>query len=154
MNNKINVERLLPYADKALNDADILVQDKVLNDTDILVQYKVPKEYLGYVAAFGATVINMGIKAALLYYMKDKRVKVVDALTCILKESRESRNGSEQETIDLKEWVKDEINILELYHKTQKIVDASVALKLMIRTYPILERQKQEKDDEQQKNAQ
>lgn len=141
MNNKINVERLLPHADKALNDAGILVQGKV------------PKEYLGYVAAFGATVINMGIKAALLYYMKDKRVKVVDALTCILKESRKSRNGSEQETIDLKEWVKDEINILE-YHKTQKIVDASVALKLMIRTYPILERQKQEKDDEQQENAQ
>lgn len=137
MNNKINVERLLPHADKALNDAGILVQGKV------------PKEYLGYVAAFGATVINMGIKAALLYYMKDKRVKVVDALTCILKESRKSRNGSEQETIDLKEWVKDEINILELYHKTPKIVDASVALKLMIRTYPI-----QKNNDEQQENAQ
>lgn len=128
MNNKMNVERLLPYADKALNDVDI----------DILVQGKVPKEYLGYVAAFGATVINMGIKAALLYYMKDKRVKVIDALTYILKESEKPKNGSEQETIDLKEWMKDEINILELYHKTQKIVDASVALKLMIRTYPIL----------------
>lgn len=142
MNNKINVERLLPYADKALNDAGILVQGKV------------PKEYLGYVAAFGATVINMGIKAALLYYMKDKRVKVVDALTYILEKSEELKNCSEEKLDDLKKWVGNKNSTLELYHKTQKIVDASVALKLMIRTYPILERQKQEKDDEQQKNAQ
>lgn len=159
MNNKINVERLLPYADKALNDAGILVNGKV------------PQEYLGYVAAFGATVINMGIESALLYYKKDEqkylsdkedyeknpikykeniskvyRVKVVIALTHILKESKEF--GETQ--IDLVEWVRaSKDNTLELYNKTGKIVNASVALKLMIRTYPI-----QKNNDEQQENAQ
>lgn len=159
----MNVERLLPHADKALNDADILVNDG-----------KVPEKYLGYVAAFGATVINMGIESALLYYMKDKqkylddkqnseedpikykgninkvyRVKVVKALTYILENSEELKNCSEEKIDDLKKWVENENSTLEQYHKTQKIVDASVALKLMIRTYPI-----QKNNDEQQENAQ
>lgn len=127
---KIEIEQLLPKADKALKDKGIV-------DGNGRV---VKKEYEGYIAGFGANVINLGIKAALAFYMKDfhdttlvKRSNVIAAIFHILYPELEIKKC-------VNKIIKAE-NENELHQYTKEIVNASIALKLMIRTYEIPNRQ-------------
>jgi hypothetical protein len=129
MNNKINIEKLLIPANNALTQSGI-----------VLVNTPVLKEYDGYISGFGATVINIGIKAALAFYMKDAtkllkcsaktpyRARVVRALAIIM------GKADEKGLFDSVCALPDDNQIL-IHAETKKIVDASIALKLMIRTY-------------------
>jgi CRISPR-associated protein Cmr5 len=133
---KINIEKLLEPANNALIHSEIVVIENNI-PKDVI------KEYDGYISGFGATVINMGIKSTLAFYMKDGeklkevekqgksyekpyRARVVRALAKILEEVNEEKMFNK--IIEIK-------NVNQLHQQTQKIIDASVALKLMIRTY-------------------
>jgi CRISPR-associated protein Cmr5 len=131
---KTNIEKLLEPANKALIHSGIVV---IENNKDVI------KEYDGYISGFGATVINMGIKSTLAFYMKDVkelkraeerekpyekpyRSRVIRALAQILEEINEEKMFKKIIEIE---------DVNQLHQQTQKIIDASVALKLMIRTY-------------------
>ncbi|KAA6331326.1 hypothetical protein EZS27_020047 [termite gut metagenome] len=131
---KTNIEKLLEPANKALIHSGIVV---IENNKDVI------KEYDGYISGFGATVINMGIKSTLAFYMKDVqelkraeerekpyekpyRSRIVRALAQILEEVNEEKMFKKIIEIE---------DVNQLHQQTQKIIDASVALKLMIRTY-------------------
>jgi CRISPR/Cas system CMR-associated protein Cmr5 small subunit len=143
MNNKINIEKLLIPADRALKESGIIEFVKG-NPKEII------KEYDGYIAGFGATVITIGIKAALAFYMKDAtkleedkklkedktnkkpyRSKVVRAFALIY-----GYNGDNPER-NLWNSIKaiDIENQSEINKQKQRLIDASIALKLMIQTY-------------------
>lgn len=121
-----NVERWLKFADTALDHCRIVAGGKVIKS-----------EYEGYLASFGATVINIGIKATIAFYMKDPEHKaILNAITKILAEDASitgfrPNHGAE----DLKETVLAITDPIRLHEYTKWIVEASVALKLMIRTY-------------------
>ena len=144
---KTNIEKMLAPSVIALREAGIV--KFVSNDSNIQKK-DVFNEYDGYIAGFGATVVNMGIKAALAFYMKDfedlekaevknkdnekaYRAKVVKAFANML--------GKSSAKV-LFEEVLAENSLNKLYQHTQKVVDASVALKLVIRTYKFVDKSK------------
>ncbi len=185
MNNKYRIEKFFPWAKEALRESEILTDEGI------------PKEYDGYFAAFGATVINMGILHAILFYRKDVQdaysdqkedgdsegdsskgekgdapkkaylAKVVAALEKLLELTGEEMQVPKSTSTSvnvgkkpvstggrkscqatnkepggkLAEWVKDEDPYI-LFERTRKIVDASVALKLVVRTYPFISKDK------------
>jgi hypothetical protein len=143
MNSKINIEKLLTPADRALKESGI-IEFAEGNPKEVI------KEYDGYIAGFGATVITIGIKAALAFYMKDAakleedkkkekdktnkkpyRSKVVRAFALMY-----GFNGDHPER-GLWNSIKaiDMENQSEINKQTQRLIDASIALKLMIQTY-------------------
>lgn len=131
MNNKYNVERLLNPANEALTTSRIVVEGG-----------NVLKEYDGYIAGFGATVINIGIKATLAFYMKDHK-KLQDAWIDSSKPSRARvvyaiaktlGRGTGEELFHAVLHI-DDSTLAELSKITREITDASVALKMMIRTH-------------------
>ncbi|MDR2915335.1 MAG: hypothetical protein LBV74_10975 [Tannerella sp.] len=138
MNNKINIEKLLISADNALTQSEIVLQN-----------IPVLKEYDGYISGFGATVINIGIKAALAFYMKDAtkltngtpkipyRARVVRALAIIVEKA------DERALFDSVCALPDDNQIL-IHAEMKKLVDASIALKLMIRTYEFNDKDKKD----------
>lgn len=189
MNNRYRIEKFLPWVKDALSSSEILTDEGI------------PEEYDGYFAAFGATVINMGIYPAILFYRKDVqnaypdqkkdgapegdsskgekddapkkayRAKVVAALEKLLELTEEKMQapkstspsanvgkkpvstdgrklGSEPDKKPggkLKKWVEDK-DPYALFEKTRKIVDASVALKLVVRTYPFISKGKKKEE--------
>lgn len=94
---------------------------------------KVAKEYNGYIASFGASVIQNGILAAILFYnntnaeTKKDRSKLMEAISKIIKNNNHEKN---------------DVNLFE-YASTNKakatadILDAATALKLAIRTFEL-----------------
>ena len=139
MRNPRIIEALYADADKALNQTEIVYDNKVKHG-----------EYEGYIAGFGANVINMGIKPAIAAYcakppdnvaLKPSKKKVIDAIAQTLNLS----NSSDADSL-LKKVIDERDNYI-LRDLKEKIVNASVALKIMIRTYEI-KKDKKDKDHE------
>lgn len=124
MNKKIN--ELIPKALEAIKSS------KMADNSDL-----VDKEYKGYIASMGASIIQSGLLATLAFYSNeqsgsaDKRLKLMKAIVkTILNANSEkkildyvligSHNGTNKYEIDKFE---------------KKISDALIALKLAIRTF-------------------
>lgn len=147
MNNKIEIEKLLKPADEALKTAGIVVQPKGESTYEDVLD-----EYDGYIAGFGAMVIHMGIKATLAFYMKDAgeermdskayRSNVVTALALlVLPEHPHSDANVELKNVKKNVELKNKVlkisdrQYKELFEQTGQLLNASIALKLMLRTY-------------------
>jgi CRISPR-associated protein Cmr5 len=123
MNKKVN--ELIPRALEAIKES------QMANDAN-----EVDKEYKGYIASMGASIIQSGLIATLAFYSneqsqaKDKRSKLLTAIMKLI------NPGSTQRLLDyvLLNTNKGE-NKTEVDKFEKKISDALVALKLALRTF-------------------
>lgn len=115
------IANLLTTASQVLNNSDLVdSKNKKIKDN----------VYDGYLAGFGPAVITAGLLPTLSTYAADnKRKKVLDI---IAKVANINGKDSGQSLLDfcLEPGNKSSLNIWRI-----KIINASVALKLMIRTY-------------------
>lgn len=112
MNNK-TIEKLIPQAIALLQNS--------------------PKEkvYQGYLASFGPTVITSGLVQAVAFYTADeKKNKVIELMFKLIKESLKTDKKT------LLELLKEGENYKN-YALKHKILEASIACKLAIRTFEL-----------------
>ena len=116
------ISNLLAKADQALKDTHLVIPDtKKIKDN----------VFDGYIAGFGPAVITAGLLPTLSTYAaaKGKREKVLDAIAKVACIGRKTNSN------DLLEHCLKPENAVNLNRWRNEIIDASVALKLMIRTY-------------------
>jgi CRISPR-associated protein Cmr5 len=110
---------------KLLGSADRLIQSSEFYDRKTAT---IEEVYKGYVASLGATVIMSGLVPTLAFYIEDpKRKKVMDVVARLAGE-----NAGATALLNL---YKAEQNRDVLRMATERIVNASIALKIMMRTY-------------------
>ena len=123
-------EELLKIAIKVLQNSSV----------GIVASNEVPKEFNGYFAAFGASVMQSGLLQASVFYSKRggadaEREKVPAAILAFLKEKEFKAQvpvaGNIQE---LWKYVQENHNAYE--RMLNDIMDAAAALKLALRTFP------------------
>ncbi len=119
------VNKLLAKADKALTGSGIVENGKIIKSV-----------FKGYVSSFGAMVIQNGLPAAVAINMRTEgegkeRVKVIKAIAAVL----------ERENVDelLKECCDAESHLSKSRLLKEEVMNASVGLKLMMRTYEFYE---------------
>jgi hypothetical protein len=113
------ISNLLKDANAALTTHELVGGNKVTEDV-----------YDGYISGFGPAVITAGLLPTLATYLADnKKEKVIDAIAAIIK-IEDKIKGNDLLTECLKTKNKKMLKLWKI-----KIIDASVALKLMIRTY-------------------
>jgi len=120
-----NIEKILQFAVDAVK-THVLTAEK-----------EVPKEFNGYISAFGASVIMSGLLPTMVFFSQEGKSK--GARTCVLK-------SIEQILVKSETLAKDENlleTVLKLYKSPEqldqlqnKIQQAGVALKLAIRIFP------------------
>jgi CRISPR-associated protein Cmr5 len=110
--------------------------DKAIKDSNIAEKNKIPKAYKGAVSSFGASIIMSGLVPTIQFYMADSErrdsdsKKIVEAIARII--YSESTHFAEK----LKDDVMSKINNrAELNSLKKKIIDAAIALKIMMRSY-------------------
>lgn len=130
------VNKWLQSANNALITSEIISTDR-----------KVKKVFKGYISSFGAMVIQNGLPAALAINMKSEteeekqRKKIVIAIADILKNSQIAAydhldaNG----LLDMSCHLANNNNQLELRSLKEDVINASISLKLMLRTYEFVE---------------
>lgn len=109
------IDKLLKIADEQLIQQQIVQNSKTIENTKAAA-----------IAGFGAMVINIGIASTLAVYM-DKNKDVYQAL-CGITGKQFDDTKSPQITLATKRIL------------TKQFVDASVALKIMARTYKIIKK--------------
>jgi len=133
MRNPRIIEPYLEPADKALKEQGIL-------NSEGRVKFA---EYEGYIAGFGPAVVNMGIKPALAFYCANppanpdrspSRKKVIEAIVRVI-DIPNVESGDEL----LSAMVNQEPRSPLLEEYKEKIVNASLAMKMMLRTHPFPE---------------
>lgn len=135
--NKKQIDRYVTAAFKVLNEESTrTISDKDNEKNRLVCGGVASKKMAGKVAAFGPTVISMGVKPAVTLFSKTgseaDRVPVVNAVFNTL---REAESGLVEKKANLLDCVKD-LNGEELHRAKREILDASVAVKLVLRTYP------------------
>jgi CRISPR-associated protein Cmr5 len=118
------IDKLLKVADDALNEFNLVQNNKVTEEV-----------YDGYLASFGATVIISGlIQTVAVYEANDERRKVLNAITTVA-----GINHGNQQIVRgnhlLQLCLDNHSNKTQINLWREKVLDASVALKMMIRTY-------------------
>ena len=123
------ITNLLEAAEKALKETNIVDENGVVKDG----------VYEGYIAGFGAMVINLDLAPTIAIYQGDpKRKKVLEAFQIIIPSlfPLENETSKKDKAVSSKVFAshrnKTESRVLK-----SKLMDASVALKLMIRTFEI-----------------
>ncbi len=118
------IDKLLKKADAALLTHRLVDDNNILDDV-----------FDGYLASFGATVIISGLIQTLAVYEADKNRKMVlNAIATV--STIEHNNVSATTGAQLLELcLNNHTNNLQLNTWREKILDASLALKMMIRTY-------------------
>lgn len=112
------INKLLNPAETALRTTAILSPDNKVKDV-----------FKGYVAGFGPAVINSGVIPAIAFYLEDKeKAKVIEAIAKTL-------DPNNTGTKLFKSCLAQESNNAALSLLKEKIVNASIALKIMMRTY-------------------
>ena len=108
---------------------------KVLEDGVLVHDGKIDSKMIGKMAAFGPTVLSMGIKPAVALYSRTSggadRLPVVNAILAVLRECGCSFANANS----LLDAVRN-LEGSELRQAKTQILAASVALKLAMRTYP------------------
>ena len=112
MNNK-HIEKLIPKA------------------IDLLQRFPKEKVYQGYLASFGPTVITSGIVQAVAFYTGDnKKNEVIELMFNLIKDDVNTDKNSLLEVLNEGENYKN-------YALKNKILEASIACKLAIRTFEL-----------------
>lgn len=106
--------------------------DKAIETCEILQNNEIKRVYKGYVSGFAAMVIQNGLPAALAINMPSdgegkERKKIVEAIASIL-------NKTNAEAL-LKESCEIEKSPAKSRLLKEDVINASIALKLMMRTY-------------------
>lgn len=129
--NKQKVEELFPIVMETLKRVEIVNE-----------QNQVPKEYNGYIASFGASIIQSGILPAIAFFERntqnteqDKK-RLMTAILYVLDSQLEN-----QENKKLLDYVLSRYNNLDEIE--EKILYISVAMKLVLRTYEQVEENKE-----------
>ncbi len=116
-----SIDKLLPAANKALELCEL-----VNNDTATIKE----GVYDGYLAGFGPAVITSGLIQTIATYVADeKRKKVMNAIAAVA--AIDGKLTGET----LLHLCLEQNNTQQLNIWRTRIIDASVSLKLMIRTY-------------------
>lgn len=111
--NAKRVERLIPKAIELLQD------------------FPKEKVYSGYLAAFGPTVITSGLLQAVAFYSADtNKNRVIELMFTLLKEELQT---DKTKLLDLLQESQNKSS----YSLKNKILDASIACKLAIRTFEL-----------------
>lgn len=124
------VESLMPKAIET-------VQNILLNEAG-----KVQKEYKGYIASFGASIIQSGLITAIAFYentdsqVGDKRRLLMKAILRLIDEDAFNINTPDNQYRLLDCVLSNQDNYREL---EDKIINASIAIKLAMRTYEFTE---------------
>ncbi len=100
---------------------------------------EVDNRFSGYFSAFGASIIMSGMKPTLAFYSNDKTVgdrsKILSAVYRIIRENNAANEPVEPKDL-LTYYIENETdNMLK-----QKILDATIALKLAVRTYTLIKK--------------
>lgn len=139
--------------EKYIEKADSVIKDYNNKTTDIFKDGKIKKVYKSYVAAFGPTVVQMGLLPALAFYLSEsgssegKRSLVIDMIARVIEEKLKEIDGSEKNdkgnTTEMGRKLYDRVLALykgkkhsEIYQLRSHIESAVIALKLVMRTYP------------------
>lgn len=121
---KKRIEKYLPRAIEIVKEVGIADEDN-----------RVPSEFNGYISSFGAAIIQSGLKPAAAFFSNEssrtekQRSLVVKAVYKLITDTRDE----EIEAKSLFDHIKQ--NEGRIRSLTEEIIDASVALKLAIRTY-------------------
>ncbi len=131
---KSRVNKYLPYA---IEHAQELRKEKQPNGEIKILDY-IPKEFKGYIASFGASIIQSGLLPTLAFFSNDEgasreRSRILTAICRIINEI--DHYSEDMEECNLIGYVRNNINDLDKV--TDKIMDAATALKLAIRTYEL-----------------
>lgn len=116
---------------KLLNSADVALGTTEIRNTS----GEIKDVNKGYVSGFGPAVINSGLIPALAFYISDNnKRKIINAIALTLgfQDDVALFNESKRLASD-----KPALNLLR-----EKVVNASIALKLMMRTYKVVESDK------------
>lgn len=138
--NKNIIESLIPIAIKAI-------------DTCILKGKNtgIPKEYKGYISSFGAGIIQAGLLPIICFYEREEsgaardRSLLVKAIYYILKNKDKTDSFEEVKNNEkLKDYL---INYADKEEIKEDIINASIALKLALRTYSFIDSDKENKGE-------
>ena len=117
--NKKYIDKLIPKAVKELNT--------------LVKKGKIDKVYQGYLASFGATVIQSGLLQTVLFYSaKEDKNKVIKIMYKLIKEDLKATQPTMEEFL-----LTD--NNHKNYTVKNKILEANIACKLSIRTFELEE---------------
>ncbi len=123
------VNKWLTYADNALSENKIISNGKI------------DETFKGYVSSLGAMIIQNGLPASIAINLKTdsdgkERIKIIDAVTYILgKSGKKPESYSPTELLRESCRLERENNLRELRILKQDVIDASIAIKLIMRTY-------------------
>jgi len=105
------------------------------------IYYEVPRQYDNYAASFGTSLIQMGAKTTIYFYeaanantQKDKN-NISKAILSIL----QMANPNDFKAVSKLSEIVQNNSGEQLYHLSQKIMRAAIALKIALRTYKIEE---------------
>ncbi|MCD4675189.1 MAG: hypothetical protein K8S18_04230 [Desulfobacula sp.] len=121
---KKRIENYLPRALEIVKELGIAENDEV------------PSEFNGYISSFGAAIIQSGLKQAATFFSNENsrtdqdRAKIVKAVYLLICDNPDPKAKSDALSKLLEE--KGRTHLM-----TEKVIDASVALKLAIRTYKL-----------------
>lgn len=122
---KQRIEKYLPNAIALISEVGIANKENVVDS-----------RFNGYFSAFGASVVLSGMKPALAFYANDKTTKdrsnILKAIYKLIVPKSKQTNNVEAKTL-LEYYIKNESDPL-LKHQ---ILDATIALKLAVRTYKL-----------------
>jgi len=119
-----HIQKLIPTAIEAAS---------ILKEKDGTIS----SEFNGYISSFGASVISAGLLPSIIFYSQKgdstERQKIITAIETVLKK-HDYPNINLLKKVE--ELFKSEDKQSEINRLTDKISDATVAIKLAIRTFP------------------
>jgi len=128
------VEKLIPKAIKAAKHC-------IAENEEIVKKYNgaVPSEYNGYISAFGAAVLQSGLKAAIAFNesASSKSAKNRRLLMLAILEIISGQNIQENSNETLLDYVLSRDTAGTKAETKAEIMDAATALKLAIRTFEL-----------------
>ena len=129
--------RINRYLDKAIS---LLEGDESIRK-DIFKDKAIQKEYPGYIASFGANIVQCGLlPAVFLYSQTDGSGKNKKPLLNCIKALVAEDDPAAKQASDLLSYVRKRVNNGDPFIE-KRIKDATVALKLAMRTFPIAKSQ-------------
>jgi len=108
-------------------------------DKHLVEEGQISSQYNGYVASFGASIVQSGLLAALLFNHRSTnrserdRRKLMETLYDIVKEIRNDQMSNHPSLFDYGKSIAEK----DISQFKNQILNAATAIKLVIRTYPL-----------------
>jgi CRISPR type III-B/RAMP module-associated protein Cmr5 len=124
-------EKLIKYADEALRESS----DEILKDG------KINEAYKGYTAALGVSIVMIGLRPTLAIYYQDKtktkanRKEVIEIIAKMLTKQYSDKPIHDAKDLLNKVFAKSNEELKQLQ---KDIIDCSIALKYVVRTYELV----------------